>query len=349
MKTKNLINLIIVTAIILFLTPNCKKEKVTSLPVLSTTAISVVADNHAESKSKVITDGGANITSRGVCWNISPDPSISDSKTVDDGGVGTYFSKITGLTAGTEYHLKAYATNANGTSYSEEITFLTKATLPIISTTPVTDISNSSVTCGGKITYDGGASITSRGVCWGTTVNPTTSNLKTTDSTGIGRFISKIDGLTAGTLYHIRAYATNYLGTAYGSDITFSTKVVLPAITTSLVTAITSTTAVSGGTITLDGGASITARGVCWSLNANPTTSDSKSSDSNGMGQFVSSLSGLIPGTTYHLRAYATNSAGTAYGNEISFNTPAALPVLATSVAASIITNNCCQWRNCEL
>ena len=276
MKKLFMINLIIVTAIILFFTTNCKKEKFASLPVLSTTAMSVIADNHAESKSKVVNNGGADITSRGVCWNITSAPSITDSKTVDEGGVGTYFSKITGLTAGTEYHLRAYATNEIGTSYSEEITFSTKATLPTISTTPVTDIANSSVTCGGNITYDGGASILSRGVCWGTTVNPSTSNLKTTDGTGTGIFTSKIEGLTAGTVYHIRAYATNYLGTAYGSDITFSTNAVLPVITTSMVSAITTTAAVSGGTISQDGGASITFRGVCWSLNANPTIADSK-------------------------------------------------------------------------
>lgn len=336
MKKLSLINLIIVASIVLFTLTDCKKEKFTSLPVLSTTSISSVADNYAESKSKVVTDGGAGITARGVCWNISPNPAITDSKTTDNGGVGTYISKITGLTAGTVYHLRAYATNAIGTSYSDEITFSTKATLPTLSTTPVTDIATSSATSGGNITYDGGGTITARGVCWGTNVNPTTSNLKTTDGTGVGLFTSKIDGLTAGTIYHLRAYATNSLGTAYGSDITFSTSAVLPVLTTSPVSSITSVTATSGGSITSDGGASITARGVCWSATANPTTSDLKTSDGNGTGQYVSSLTGLTAGATYHLRAYATNSAGTVYGADIIFVTLGQVPACVAQQATNL-------------
>jgi len=344
MKKLFWINPIIVTVIILFLTTDCKKEKFTSLPVLSTTSISSVADNNAESKSKVVSDGGEGITARGVCWNTSPNPSIDGSKTTDDKGVGTFISKITGLTAGTVYYLRAYATNAIGTAYSDEITFSTKATLPTLSTAPVTGVSTSSATSGGNINYDGGGTITARGVCWGTIANPTTSNLKTTDGTGTGVFTSKIDGLTAGTTYHLRAYATNSLGTAYGSDITFSTSAVLPVITTSPVSAITSSTAASGGTITTDGGASITARGICWSTTANPTTSDSKTSDGSGTGQFVSSLTGLTAGATYHLRAYAVNSAGTAYGADVLFVTlgqvPASVAQQATNLTITGVTLN---------
>jgi hypothetical protein len=336
MKKLFRINPIIVTVIILFLTTDCKKEKFTSLPVLSTTSISSVADNNAESKSKVVSDGGAGITVRGVCWNIIPNPSVTDQKTTDDKGVGTFISKITGLTAGTVYYLRAYATNAIGTAYSDEITFSTKATLPTLSTTPVTGIGTSSAMSGGNINYDGGGTITARGVCWGTTANPTTSNLRTTDGTGVGVFTSKIEGLTAGTTYHLRAYATNSLGTAYGSDIAFSTSAVLPVITTSPVSAITSATATSGGTITSDGGASITARGICWSATANPTTSDSKTSDGSGTGQFVSSLTGLTAGATYHLRAYAVNSAGTAYGADITFVTSGQVPASVSQQATNL-------------
>lgn len=96
----------------------------------------------------------------------------------------------------------------------------------------------------------------------------------------------------------------------------------LPILSSSSITNITATTASSGGVITSDGGASITARGICWSLNLNPTISDSKTVDGKGTGQFVSNLTGLTGGTTYHVRAYATNSVGTSYGNEISFETP---------------------------
>lgn len=95
----------------------------------------------------------------------------------------------------------------------------------------------------------------------------------------------------------------------------------LPVISTTAASAITSSTASAGGSTSSDGGASITARGVCWSVNANPTTADSTTSDGTGTGSFTSTLTSLAPGTLYHIRAYATNTAGTAYGTDLSFTT----------------------------
>ncbi len=94
-----------------------------------------------------------------------------------------------------------------------------------------------------------------------------------------------------------------------------------PVITTTEVTEITDITAVSGGNITDDGGASITARGVCWSISQNPTIADNKTENGTGTGIFTSSVSGLAGMATYYIRAYATNSTGTSYGDEISFKT----------------------------
>lgn len=97
----------------------------------------------------------------------------------------------------------------------------------------------------------------------------------------------------------------------------------IPTLTTTSVSSITSSTASSGGNISNDGGASIAARGICWSTSHNPTISDSKTSNGTGIGNFASSITGLTVNTTYYVRAYATNSAGTAYGNEVSFTTKA--------------------------
>jgi uncharacterized protein (TIGR02145 family) len=94
-----------------------------------------------------------------------------------------------------------------------------------------------------------------------------------------------------------------------------------PILTTTAISSTTQTTAVSGGSITSDGGTSITARGVCWSTNANPTTANSKTTDGTGTGSFSSSLIGLTASSMYYVKAYATNSAGTGYGNAVSFTT----------------------------
>jgi uncharacterized protein (TIGR02145 family) len=95
----------------------------------------------------------------------------------------------------------------------------------------------------------------------------------------------------------------------------------IPVLTTAVITDITQTTAISGGNITYDGGAFVTARGVCWSTNQTPTISDNKTTDGTGAGNFVSSISGLTANTTYYVRAYATNSNGTGYGSAMSFTT----------------------------
>lgn len=96
----------------------------------------------------------------------------------------------------------------------------------------------------------------------------------------------------------------------------------VPMVTTTAVTGIDVTTAVSGGNVTSDGGAAITARGVCWNNSQNPTVSDSKTANGTGTGNFISNLTNLVPGRTYYVRAYATNSIGTGYGNEVSFTIP---------------------------
>jgi hypothetical protein len=95
----------------------------------------------------------------------------------------------------------------------------------------------------------------------------------------------------------------------------------LSTLSTVAVSSITTTSASSGGNITSDGGTPVTARGVCWSTSSGPTIADSKTIDGAGVGSFTSSLTGLATGTTYYVRAYATNSSGTAYGNEVSFVT----------------------------
>jgi len=96
---------------------------------------------------------------------------------------------------------------------------------------------------------------------------------------------------------------------------------VLPTLTTKAVSSIYSYLAISGGALTNDGGAAVTAWGVCWSTSANPTLANSFSQNNVSSSSFSSSLNGLTQNTTYYVRAYATNSVGTAYGNEVSFTT----------------------------
>jgi formylglycine-generating enzyme required for sulfatase activity len=298
-------------------------ESASTKPTVTTTAVTNITTTGATSGGNVTSDGGASVTARGVCWSTSTNPTTSNSKTNDGSGTGSFVSSLTGLSASTTYHVRAYAINSVGTSYGSDVSFKTPASQPTVTTTAVSGITATTATSGGNVTSDGGATVTARGVCWSTSANPTTSNSKTTNGSGTGSFTSSITGLNPNTTYHVRAYATNSVGTSYGSDISFTTvaSTTKPTVTTTAVSGITATTATSGGNVTSDGGASVTARGVCWSTLANPTTSNSKTTNGTGTGSFISNLTGLSPSTTYHVRAYATNSVGTSYGSDITFTT----------------------------
>ena len=124
-----------------------------------------------------------------------------------------------------------------------------------------------------------------------------------------------------------KIYATTYAG-----EITYP-----PAVTTTAITENTGLSALSGGDVVSDGGDTVTARGVCWNSSGSPTTADSKTSDGAGKGSYTSELTGLELGTTYYVRAYATNSTGTGYGEVVEFTTPSqAVPAVTTSNDMSI-------------
>ncbi|MGI6342142.1 MAG: BACON domain-containing protein [Bacteroidales bacterium] len=156
---------------------------------------------------------------------------------------------------------------------------------------------------------------------WGTTEaygNTTTTQSLPAGTTAVN-VSADLSGLTPGTTYHYRITATNSDGTSYGLDKTFTPGGIV--LTTNPVTSITTNSAVSGGNITSDGGSAITQRGVCWSTTENPTISDQHTSDGTGSGQFTSNITGLNSSTKYYVRAYATNSFGTFYGQQVSFTT----------------------------
>ena len=137
----------------------------------------------------------------------------------------------------------------------------------------------------------------------------------------MGSFVSTLTGLSTNTTYYVRAYATTSQATSYGEELSFTTMNGIPEVSTAEVTSVTATTATCGGTVTTDGGLAITARGVCWSTSSTPTIADSHTTDGTGTGNFSSTLTGLTPNATYYVRAYATNSHVTVYGNQLSFTT----------------------------
>jgi uncharacterized protein (TIGR02145 family) len=200
-----------------------------------------------------------------------------------------------------------------------------KISVPIVITTPVETLTTTTAAVGGEVTSYGGAIVTDRGVYWGTAQNPVTTGTKIQIGSGEGSFNTNLTGLTPNTNYYVMAFATNSIGTSYGDEVSFTTlPLTVPELSTTVASSITQTTAISGGNITYDGGTAVTARGVCWSTSVNPTIADNHTSDGPGTGIFISNLKELTINTKYYVRAYATNSIGTNYGDEIFFATKGA-------------------------
>ncbi|MFA5203470.1 MAG: MBG domain-containing protein [Lentisphaeria bacterium] len=432
----------------------------TALPTVTTTVPAAVGITTAIAGGNVTSDGGAAVTARGVCWSTTANPTVADARTSDGTGTGAFTGTLSGLSAGTTYYVRAYATNSAGTRYGElrpfttacTVTFdaaggtVTPASKSVIFNTPygtlpmptrtdyvfagwrtgdngtgiqVTEATivptaanhvihakwmlnqtilfpalpaktygdadfapGATASSGLAVTYtssnaavativDGKIHIVGAGTTsitaaqtgddsWNAAL-PVTQSLtvaqKTLTATAENKtrsfgaanpaFSIAYTGLANGDTAAVldtppmavcSATATSGVGTypitvSGGSDTNYALSCVagtltimtaLPTVTTTVPAAIGTTTATSGGMVTSDGGAAVTARGVCWSTTATPTVADARTADGAGTGAFTSTLTKLSPGTTYYVRPYATNSAGTGYGEPCSFTTPGA-------------------------
>lgn len=211
--------MIFISSVIAFAALSCKKDTPKVLPTL-TISISNLSSSTLSATGEILNDGGAEITSRGICWNISPNPTLTDQRTSNGKGAGIFTTTITGLLPGTKYYFRGYACNSVGTSYSNQVVGTTNAVLPMLTTTAASNITTSSFITGGAITFDGGSAVFARGVCWSTNPSPTILNNRTINGTGEGAFTSTLTGLNTNTTYYVRSYATNAVGTGYGEEIT---------------------------------------------------------------------------------------------------------------------------------
>jgi len=202
-----------------------------------------------------------------------------------------------------------------------EVEFNNISVAPTVTTQAVSDVALETATGNGNITDTGGQNATKRGVCWNTTGNPTIADdtVEEEGDFGTGAFTASMTGLSGGTKYYVKAYAITPAGTSYGTEVSFTTGIV---VTTQTPTDVLTTTVTANGNITSIDGGNATVRGFKYGLTQTDTW-DAHDNGDFGAGAYTKGLTGLSANTTYWIRAYATNSIGTFYGDWVQFQTAA--------------------------
>ncbi len=203
------------------------------VPEVSTGEVKDIGISSALCEGMVITDGGVQVTHRGVCWNQTGAPAFHENHTFEGEGLGEFESQLNDLLPDTKYYVRAYAINAVDIDYGEEKVFFTlQAGKPTVNTLMPFNISSSRACCGGSITDNGGFEIMSCGVCWSTEHNPDINDDHTSEGKESDSFESLMNGLEPNTTYYVRAYAANPSAVGYGSEFVFKTEIACPAVMT---------------------------------------------------------------------------------------------------------------------
>jgi hypothetical protein len=212
---------------LLILNQGCQKES--EIPEISTFPVFELTTTTAETGGMITSEGGDFVYSRGLCWDISPNPTVNDHIILSPVSTGPFIIKLSDLEPETKYFFRAFAKNKFGTAYGIERSFITKqANIPALRTELPSFITSTSVVTGGYIYSDGGLTVTNVGICWGTEPNPTLwggfpAYEMSSEEGYSGKFTIYLPGLNPNTTYYVRSYASNKIGQSYGEAQVFTT------------------------------------------------------------------------------------------------------------------------------
>lgn len=301
-----------------------------TLPIVTMLDVKNITYASALLNGSILSLGSSRVVRYGFCWSSQSEPEVSSAESCNFGDISepkeiTYTASA--LQPNTIYYVRAYAENAEGISYSSAMKFTTAEApqKPVIETGAVSLILANQATVSANLLKPGvDVGVSHHGHVWSTHAAPTVYDMKSSlgARADAGTFSSTLTGLSPNTLYYVRAYATNSIGTSYGEEVTFTTTPDAAKLTTASPAAVTHSSATLGGTITDTGGNTLTEYGVCWATTPNPTMAASHQ-DATLLGNSFSVRVGtLCERTLYHVRAYAVASNGTIYyGNDVQLQT----------------------------
>jgi uncharacterized protein (TIGR02145 family) len=196
-------------------------------PTVSTLSSANLSQNSVTINGEITSDGGATVTQRGFYWSETDNtPDSGDNKEIVSGTTGSFSKTISGLKPNTTYYFRAFATNSQGTTTGDVLSFKTaqEMSLPTVQTNAATGISTNSGILNGNITSDGNATITQRGFYWSeTNQTPNANDNKEIVSGTTGTYSKTISSFQANTTYYYSAFATNSEGTVTGVVLSFKT------------------------------------------------------------------------------------------------------------------------------
>lgn len=296
-------------------------------PVAGTMTVDNVRATTARIAFEAISDGGTGISEKGVLWSENGVPGINDSKIIIE-GMGEPVHFVDGLPRNRRLYVRGYFANEAGITLTNTVEIRTDTGIPKVISGTVDEIHSTSVFASGRLISDGGADVTMYGIVYGTDPAPSVND-NIVSIEGIPDYRLKISDLTKFTKYYFRSYATNRFGTVYGEEASFVTTGP-PTVTTGepgriMVDLINMTI-----NITSDGGHPVTEVGIAHSLMKEPTIDTNIEVFGAGTGIFKGVVDSLDPGSSYHLRAYAVNSEGVSYGEEIILFTKLGIPTVNT-------------------
>lgn len=291
--------------------------------ILTTLDVTDIVHDAATCGGSISDDGGHIITERGVCWSTSPDPTVGDNSTIAQSE--EFICRMTGLEKETDYYVRAYVrTSEDRVFYGDgkEFTTTEVVSLPELTDVTVSNIRTDGATVVSRVQSDGNSTVLASGFVYSVQADPTLDNGTALQCDPASAELGKsITGLAEGTLYYVRSFATNAMGTAYSRSAQFTTlEITVPQLSAVTVSNIGRTSASVSATLVSDGNSQVTERGFCWATNPYPTVYDNKVACGDGT-SFSTSLQGLPELTTVYVRAYAINAKGTGYSEDATLTT----------------------------
>lgn len=189
------------------------------LPMVITHAVTPFAGGIAQAGGNVVSDGGAAVTQRGLCWSIQPNPVITGPSASAGSGTGSFANAISELLGLTTYYVRAYAKNSVGTAYGNEVVFTSLSGLPTLIDDTVYNISGTTFRYMARVSSNGGSPLLGRGICRAYQPNPDISYMTQADGSDTGVYRGIVNQLSFNQQQYVRMYATNSFGTTYGKNI----------------------------------------------------------------------------------------------------------------------------------